>query len=170
MPSIIKIPVKFGALGAAVIVLIFLVYYFMGSNPVIEMDMLDLFILPIFLFFGIKEYRDRFNQGLLEFWQGMTVGFFVYILIAGLSALFIWVFIDLIDTSIVEEYIADRLKGLHEIKEKIIEEMGEDLFHESVDKVGNTTSRDIALDGFLKKSAIGFLLTSVLSVVLKRKK
>ncbi|MFY0627896.1 MAG: DUF4199 domain-containing protein [Reichenbachiella sp.] len=169
MPPIFKSSVKFGAIGAGVIAFIFLAYYVLGSNPLIEMDMIDVFILPIFLFFGIKEYRERYNNQLLEFWQGMTVGFFVYTTMATVSAVFIWIFIDAIDVSLTENFVSDRLASLHEIKNKIIEEMGQDSFAETVREVGNTSSIDVAMDGFLKKLVIGFLLTSVISVIMKRK-
>lgn len=164
----VKVSVKFGLLGAAVNIVIFLVYFFLGYNPLLEMGALDIFILPVFLFFGVKEYRDVVNGRLLDFWQGMTVGFIIYSFIAVIFAMFIWLFLE-IDTALVEEYISDRLHKTHESKEMIIDKMGQGAFDDTVREIGNMTISDLVLDGLFKKAGIGFLLTSLITVVMKRK-
>ncbi|MEQ6122030.1 DUF4199 domain-containing protein [Reichenbachiella sp. MALMAid0571] len=166
---LITIPAKFGAFGAIMVVVMFLVFYLSGSNPLMEMGMFDFFIIPIFLFFGIKEYKDNYNHRLLEFWQGMTAGFVVYFTLACLTSIFIFAFLNLSDPSIMENYTADRLSILEEKKEAIIKEMGEATFIESQKEVQNITIGDLIFDNFLKKTFVGLLLTIMIAVIMKKK-
>lgn len=164
----IKIAFKYGLMGSAVLLIIFFIYYFTGSNPLIEMDFLDVFVLPVFLFFGVKEYRDVVNNKVLAFWQGMSVGFIIYGTIAILVPLITWVVLAL-DSSIAADYIADLLQSLAENKETLIEKLGQEKYEKTVSDAGSTTNYYLVLDILLKKLATGFLLTSVISVVMKRK-
>lgn len=162
-------PIKFGVTGAALIISMFLVFYFSSANPLVEMGMFDFFILPIFLFLGIKEYRDTFNNKLLEFWQGMTLGFFCYLVIAILTSLFILFFVTVINPDVLDTYVVSRLEILESGRENIIEKMGENSYQESLLEIKNITLSDVILDNFLKKTMIGMLLTIMISIITKRK-
>jgi len=166
---LVTIPAKFGAFGAIMVIIMFFVFYFSGSNPLMEMGMFDFFIIPIFLFFGIKEFKDTYNNRLLEFWQGMTAGFVVYFTLACLTSVFIFSFLSLSDPEIMENYTADRLSILEEKKEAIIKEMGESTFIESQEEVRNLTIGDLTFDNFLKKTFVGLLLTIMIAVIMKKK-
>ena len=165
----ISIPIKFGIAGSVLIITMFLVFYFSSTNPLIEMGMFDFFILPIFLFLGIKEYRDTFNNKLLEFWQGMTIGFICYLTIALVTSLFVLFFVTVINPDIFDTYVASRLEILEEGRVNIIEKMGEASYQESFLEIQQISLSDIILDNFLKKSMIGMLLTIMISIIVKRK-
>ncbi len=169
MAPLVKVPVRFGLMGVGVLLGIFLIYYFSGNNPLIEMDMLDLFIVPIFLYFGVREYRDNFNNGKMEFWQGMTAGLFIYMIIAAVFSGVLFLFLEYLDTSLAESYIDSKLAELSDSEQKIIEEMGQASYDEMVTSTTATTVKVLVLDTFLRKVAIGFFLTSVISIVMKRK-
>jgi len=166
---IMKVPLKYGTIGAGMIALMFFIFYAAGTNPLVEMQLFDFFILPVFLFFGLKEYRDAYNQRLMEFWQGMTVGFIVYFTIALLSSSLTWVFVQWVDSSLLASYIANSLSELDQKKVEIIKRMGEDTFLTSQQGVRATNIFDLALDSFLKKTAVGLLLTIMISVIMRRK-
>ncbi|MCV9387559.1 DUF4199 domain-containing protein [Reichenbachiella ulvae] len=169
MRDLLKISARYGLIGSALIIIMFLVFYFSDENPLQELQMFDLFIIPIFVFFGVKEFRDRYNGELLKYWEGMTTGTIIALLIAGITALFLYLFVGWIDTSLLPEHIEILLGNLEETRDKIVEEMGADSYIESYEKVKGTTLRDIVIDSFAKKIIIGFLITSVVAVVLKRK-
>ncbi|MBU2914420.1 DUF4199 domain-containing protein [Reichenbachiella agariperforans] len=168
MRDLFRISLRYGLIGSALIIIMFMVFYFSGENPLQELQMFDLFIIPIFIFFGLKEYRDRYNGHLLQYWQGMTAGSIVYLTIGFVTALFMYVFIQF-DTDLISEHVAIMLKGLEDTQTKIVEEMGANSYIESYEKVKATTASDVILDSLVKKIIIGFLITSVASVVLKRK-
>lgn len=169
MRDLLKISARYGLIGSALIVIMFLVFYFSDENPLQELQMFDLFIIPIFVFFGVKEFRDRYNGELLQYWEGMTTGTIISLLIASITALFLYIFMAWIDSGLLPEHIQLMLNGLEETRDKIVEEMGADSYIESYDKVKVTTIQDIIVDSFAKKIIIGFLITSVVAVVLKRK-
>jgi hypothetical protein len=162
-------PVKFGLIGTGIHIFIFFIYYFIGANPLIEMYTIDIFILPVFLYFGIREYRDYNNNKLLSFGQGMTAGLILYVLIATLTAVFAYFFLEYGDSGLMESYVQNRITKLTGNEQKIIEEMGQASYDESLNQLKVTTSKTLALDNFLKRIAIGFLLTSIISMVMKRK-
>jgi hypothetical protein len=164
-----KVPAKFGVFGAAMIIIMFFIFHFSGSNPLTEMGFVDFFIIPIFLFFGIKEFKDSYNQKLLEYWEGMTAGFVVYITIAILTSLFIFLFINLSESDIVDNYIVNKLEILEDKKDGIIEEMGEETYLRSKEGITSISIFDITLDNFLKKTFIGLLLTIMIAVIMRRK-
>lgn len=164
-----KVPAKFGAFGAAMIIIMFFIFHFSGSNPLTEMSLFDFFIIPIFLFFGIKEFKDTYNQKLLEYWEGMTAGFVVYFSIAILTSLFIFLFMHLSESDIMDDYIANKLEILEGKKDGIIEEMGEETYLESEKGIKGTSIFVITLDNFLKKTFIGLLLTIAIAVIMRRK-
>lgn len=166
---LVKVPAKFGAFGAVMVIAMFLLFYFSGSNPLIEMGMFDFFIIPIFLFFGIKEFKDSYNRRTLEFWQGMTAGFVVYFTVALVSSFFIFLFLSFTDGEIMDNYISDRLTILEEKREAIIEEMGEPTYAESETEIKSITPIDIVFDNFLKKTFVGLLLTIMIAVIMRKK-
>ena len=169
MRDLFRTSLRYGLIGSAMIVIMFLVFYFSGENPLQELQMFDLFIIPIFVFFGVKEFRDRFNGKLLEYWQGMTSGVIIFLVLGLVTSVFIYVFTQWVEAAMVTDYVASRVEILEETRTKIVEQMGAESYIESYDKVKNTTQSDIILDSFLKKIIIGFLITTVVAVVLKRK-
>ncbi len=166
---LIKVPAKFGAFGSAMVIVMFLVFYFTGNNPLVEMEMFDFFIIPIFLFFGIKEFKDSYNQRLLEYWQGMTAGFVVYTSIAVITSLFLILFLSLDGTELLDGYTADRMAILEEQKDGIVEEMGEATYLQSQQDIENLSAGDIIFDNFLKKMFTGLLLTIMIAVIMRKK-
>lgn len=168
MKPLFQVPLKFGLIGAGINMLMFFVLHWTGTNPLLEMRVFDFFIIPVFIFFGIKEFRDTFNQGLMEFWQGMTVGFFIYGLIALLYSGFLWLSLQFVNPEMLQFYITESLNVINENKDLLTEEMGVENYQNSYNEVSKTTSFDLVIDSFVKKAGIGFLLTSVLSTVLKK--
>ncbi len=166
--KLIAIPLKYGAIGGGFLVLLFLIFYFFDLDPLTNIKIIDAIIICIFTFFATKEFRDRYNDRQLHFWQGMTVGMINYLSIALISALFILIMTSIVDTGMVPEYVAGRVALLIENKENLIETMNQDTFQNALDGVKTTTSFDLALDDFLKKSIIGLFLTIIISVILRK--
>ncbi len=166
---LVSVPLKFGITGSIMIIVMFVVFYFSSENPLGEISTFDFFILPIFLFLAIKEYRDTYNAKLMEFWQGMTVGFGTYISIAIITSLFILLFVSVINPDILDTYVASRIDILVEGKEGMIADIGEQAYLESLSEVKLVSLADVVLDNFLKKLMLGLFLTIAVSVIMKRK-
>jgi len=166
---LISVPLKFGSTGAILIIIMFLVFYFSNDNPLGQMGMFDFFILPIFLFLGIKEYRDTYSGRLLEFWQGMTLGFIIYLSMAIITSLFILFFVSVINPEVMNTYVVSRIDILNESKVGMIEDISEQAFLDSLAEIRSLSLADIVLDNFLKKALLGLGLTIAIAVIMKRK-
>lgn len=166
--KLVAVPLKYGALGGSMVILLFLTFYFLDINPLTSIKIVDAFILAIFIFFSLKEFRDQYNNRKLHFWQGMTGGIINYLTIAVISSTFIFVMTVIIDPELTTKFIETSIALLNENKQTLIEEMDEATFEEAMAGVSETTGFDLALDDFLKKSIIGLFLTIIISVILRK--
>jgi hypothetical protein len=167
--QLIAVPVRFGAIAGALTIVLFLVLYQMEVNPLVEARIVDLVLIPIFLYFGLKDFRDYRNGGILHYWQGMTVGVIIYLLMALISSVWIMAFLEFIDPELLGQYILDRIELLEGSRLQIVEQMGEQAFLDSKEELKRITPFDLALDDILKKSIIGLMLTIMISVILRKK-
>jgi hypothetical protein len=165
---LVSVPLKYGAIGGAMIAGLFLIFYFFGKNPLIEIKYIDIPFLAIFIFFSLKEFRDRYNDRELHFWQGVSGGVLTYLTIAMISAFFILVLTVLIDPGITTNYIESRVALLNENKQTLIDSIDEQAYFDALEGVKKTTPLDLAFDDFLKKSIIGLFLTIIIAVILRK--
>ncbi len=166
--KLISIPLKYGAIGGGLVIILFLVFYFLGKNPIIEIKFVDILLLGIFIFFCLKEFRDRHNNRELHFWQGVTGGMITYFTIAIISSIFILILLVIIDPNLTTNYIESRIALLNENKDTLIESINEQAYIDAVAGVKETTPLDLAIDDFLKKSIIGLFLTIIIAVILRK--
>ena len=167
---LIGLPFRYAFIGVFLYGTLFLLLYFMDYNPLVVGRPWDFgfLLIPVLVFFSIKDFKTNYNAGELRFWQGMTCGFFTYFLLALGASLFIYLFLSFADQELLNGYIHDRLQLLYNSKEQFIEQLGEDLYHEQVDKMSNTTAFIVALDDFWKKLVIGLFLTILISAILRK--
>lgn len=166
--KLVAVPLKFGVIGGFMVCLLILIFYKLDLDPLVNIKIADVLILSIFIFFALKEFRDRHNNRQLHFWQGMTGGVINYLTIAAVSAIFILVLTVIIDPEMTTNYIASRIELLNENKQKLVDTMDEESYLDAVAGVKGTTGFDLALDDFLKKSIIGLFLTIIISVILRK--
>ena len=166
---LLAVPIKYGLVGGILSVLIFIIIYVLGKNPLIIYRDFDFsfLLLPIFIAFSIKEFRDNWNNRSLKFGEGMSVGFINYLIVASISGLFIFIFLN-IESSMLAEYISDRSLLIVNIKEDMVKTMGQELYQKTYDDLQGTTAYVIALDDFLKKIIIGLFLTIIISIIFKK--
>lgn len=146
--NLVKIPMRYGVFGGCVVVLLFLMFYFLDLNPLVNIKLIDVFILAIFIFFALKDYRDSYNNRQLHFWQGMTGGVINYLSLAFISATFVYVMTAIIDPDLTTKYIEGRIELLNQNKQTLVETMDEATYLEAIAGVEKTTPIDLALDDF----------------------
>ncbi|MFY0653721.1 MAG: DUF4199 domain-containing protein [Cyclobacteriaceae bacterium] len=166
---LIIVPLKFGFFGAVMVVILFFLLYFTGANPLLDMKMFDFFILPIFLFFATKEFRDTHNSRQAEFWHGMTVGFVTYLTYALTATVVLVLFLFLADQQIFDDYVINTVAEATKNKEQTIEKLGEAAYNETLIKLKETSKTDVILDFLIKKLIIGLMLTIMIAVIMRRK-
>ncbi len=162
------VALRFSLIGIALSISLFFLIYAMGRNPISDGKMFDIIMFPIIIFFSLKEFRDFRNKGELRFWQGLTLGFMKTFIIAIASANFIYAFTQWISPEVLEEYRESRYILFTENKETLIEDLNEGNYNRILAEINQISTADVALDDFYKKMLIGFFVTIIISVTLRR--
>lgn len=157
----------FGFSGAGLCLLGMLVLYFLDVEPVSMNLIMGYFFTPIFVFFAIKSFRDTYNQGELYFSQGMTVGFFVYTLMALLSALYIFIFLQ-VEPQAFDTFRQVNLDLMTDNQVVLKEQLNESAYAETYSSVAGMSRWDVAINDFLRKIFPGLFFTIIISIILKR--
>jgi hypothetical protein len=164
----VVVSLRYALVATLLSIIVFAGLYFFGENPLLQGRFFDFIVIPLFLFFSIKEFKDRKNGGFLQFWQGMTVGFFVYFGLALLFAVFIYIYIQFVDFNVFTDYIQDRIALIQGNKVNLIEQMGEETYYRTLDQMEKVRPLDVAIDDFYKKNLIGFFFATIISVILRK--
>ena len=159
---------KYGLAGGGVAIVLFLALWGLKVNPLDALRLFDFVMIPLFLFFALKELRDYRLGGKMLFWQGMTASFFCYTTLALISALFIFIFLTYADTALLVRHQQENLVVLTEDPQKWIGEVGQQAYDKALEEIRKLTVLDLALDDFLKKVLIGLFFTGIFTLILKK--
>lgn len=166
--QLFKVPFKYGVAGGIISLLLFLTLYFLEENPLSAIRLFDFLLIPLFIFFSLKEYRDYRNAGKMAYWEGMTVGFVCYGLIALISASSILFFLEMIDPELFAQHKQENITILTQDPQEWVEQLGKEDYEEALEDVRGITPVSLAVDDFVKKILVGLFLTSIISIFLKR--
>lgn len=169
LPVPVQVALKYGFFMALLLGAVLIGFFYIGRHPLLIPVIYDvrILLLAVFIFFAVKEFRDYQNNGVLHFWQGMLVGLVLTITVGFLMMLIIFAFGTLED-NLLSTYITETEVQLESSKEKFIEAIGEEAYKNSVRNLPSTTLGDLALDYYLKSFGIGFLLSIIISIILRR--
>ena len=163
-----KVPLKYGIAGGVIAIILFLSLYYTDSDPLSSIRVFDFFLIPLFVFFTLKELRDYKYGGKMLYWQGMTAGFLCYVIIAIISALTIWLYLSAVDPELFVQHKQENIAILTEDPGKWVGQLGQEKYEEAVEDVKAITPFSLAADDFVKKSLIGLFLTTVIALFIKR--
>ena len=157
----------FGFAAGLICVMGFVVMYLLEIEPISMVLILGYIITPVFVFSGIKLFRDRHNGGELFFSQGMTVGFFVYTIMAVISAAFIGVFLVWAPDVFVA-FKTMNIELLNEKKDVLVAQLNQEAFDQTYESIRQMSIMDVVMNDFLRKVIPGLLFTILISIILKR--
>ncbi len=165
-----KVSLKYGITGFAVLLFSYFILSAFGVNPLLDISsfFFDGFIFFWFIYFAQKEYKDYRNDGILHFWQGMTISFFVYAIISILYLIFLITKMNF-DSSVLERYILETTRLLGDQKNMIISRLGQEVFNQQMERVKNITVSEVIFSVFVKKIAVGLLISPVVSIILRKR-
>jgi hypothetical protein len=166
---LVRVSLFYGLFGGVVMIILIIGLQYVGRNPLTDIRVVDLVILSVFLFFAMREYRDRYNDRILYYWQGVSIGILTFLTIALISATFIYILTEFIKPEMVSQYIDSRLDLLQQNKQQLVSTINETAYNKALEGVKQTTSADLGLDDLLKKSFIGLFLTIIIAVILRKK-
>ncbi len=164
-----NVGLQYAGVAAFLMIIVFLVSYYIGVHPFVEMSHLffDLFIYGLVIFFALNEFKKVINEGILHFWQGMTIGFFVNIFSCGIYVIFLFLILNL-DENILNSYQQQAVDFLEIKSVQYIKSFGEEQYQNQLETIQETTILDLLLIGGLKKFISAMLITPVFSIM-KRK-
>jgi hypothetical protein len=165
----VKISIKYAiTCGIFLLILFFLTRYF-GVDPFIDLGQLlfDLLIFFIFIYFAQNEFKKYHHGGILHFWQGMTIGFMVYLPGVLFFCGGLWIAM-LIDPEILTSYQQAAMKLLEDQSKMYIEQFGEDQYLEQQKAIENTTISSMIFTALIKKILVGLFITPVVSIILRK--
>ena len=158
---------KFGLIGGVFCVAAFVIFKLLGMDPTKLSMLFGYFLIPFFLFIGIRFYRNQVNQGLLSFSEGMSIGFLIYSIIGLVSGLGIWIIL-MFSPSLYEEIKTKKIEILIENKDLIVEQMGLESYETTNKSLLEMTAFDIAMNDFIWKIIPGLFFTIIISIILRR--
>jgi hypothetical protein len=158
---------KFSLIGGMFCLLAFILFGSLGYDAANFSMLLGYILIPIFLFIGIRYFKNGYNNGFLSFAHGMTVGFLIYMGIALVSGLGILVFL-MLNPEAFEALKNLKLQVLEVNEEMIKSQVGEESFAITLLNVQNMKPLDIALNDFLWKIVPGLFFTIIISIILRK--
>ena len=103
-----KIVWRFGLYAAFLLIVLFLLKFaILGNDNWALQEVLgwaSMVLGLLFVFFGIKHYRDHVNQGVLSFGKGMKVGLLIILIPTVAFGIFDVVYIKLINPDFFDKY------------------------------------------------------------------
>jgi hypothetical protein len=154
-----------GLLASALLIAMF----YMGVHPLLISPFMDfrIFLFGVFIFFALKEFRNYYQQGLLYFWQGLIGGFFVVFFTTLLAAAGLWIF-GTVEPEFVKRYIEEFTLYLKTFSEEDIGRIGKSVYERNLEWLPSTHIADLVQTYFVQGMIIGFFVSIILSVVLRR--
>ena len=155
------------------LIVFFLITLGIGKNLSFELQevigYVGIILCLIFVYFGIRQYRDKVNGGLLSFGQGIKVGLLIVLLPAVLFGIFDVAYSTYINPGFYDEYCTAQLAKLqqsvsaaeYEIKSKQIKAQME-LFK------NNPLFQFFVMA--LTVIIVGFIITVISSLILRKNK
>lgn len=166
MDRYLKAAYLLGIIGGVSCGFAFMVFYWLGAEPISFTEIFGYILIPIFVFLGIRNFKVAMNDGELMFGQGMTVGFFVYSILAFISAMIIFIMLH-VDVAVFHEYKSANLSLLEQKRLEIVEQLGEESYNTTWGNMSQMTIFDVSLNDLLRKLIPGLFFTIIISIILK---
>lgn len=169
IPPIVRIPKFYGLIGAALGFVLLIILYYIGRHPFLIIPLFDfrVALFAVFMYFILKELRDYYFAGLLFFWQGMIAcGIFVLTYGIVASAL-VWIF-GINVPQFVIQYIELATNQVLTYPKDTIDQIGKEVYQQALADLKKTTAFNLASLYLRQCVMIGFFVSIILSVILRR--
>ena len=169
MRPFVRVPLVNGAIAGALGAVLTIVLYYLSGHPFLIPVYLDFRILlfGFFIFFTLKEFRDLHQEGILYFWQGLIISFIFVNIFGAVAGGLLWIF-ALIVPAFVSDYIRSQTEILSNMPQEIIDRIGKDVYDRNLELLPATNAFDLASLYFTQSLIIGFFISIILSVILRR--
>lgn len=147
---------KFGSYGLITGFIIFILHLTLGidnldysTNEIL--GYVSIFLSLSFIFFGLKHYRDKINNGVLSLGKAITIGVLISVLVGIGIAVADFVYTKFIDPEFFSRY------------EQMMKDQG------NADQIVEMTSSMAAVFMLVLVTIIGFIISLISGLILQRK-
>lgn len=166
-----KTIIRYGSYGAITICVLFLLsWYVMSDLSFASQEVLgyaSMIIALLFVFFGIKHYRDNENNGKVVFKKALTIGILISLITAVVFGILDVIYTEVLNPTFMDDYYNSTVEQMkvsmspEEFKLKLAElESQKDLFSNPLFTFGLMT---------MTVFVIGFIISLISSLILQRK-
>jgi len=146
---------KYGLYGFLVGLIIFILHLTLGKNLSYStneiLGYVSIFLSLSFVFFGIKHYRDKVNEGIISFGKALLIGISISALVALGIAIADFIYTKFINPDWFDSYY------------QMMEDAGKK------DEIMEMTSLTAGIFMFVLVTVIGFIISLISSLILQRK-
>lgn len=128
---------------------------------------LTILVSMIFVFLGIRHYRDHVNNGLLSFGQGLKIGILIVLIPAIFFGLFDLLYSKVLNPSWQSEYLAHYTEKLRKATPPDKLQAALDKLNSQMEMFNNPVMEFLLM--FVTVFIIGFIVTVISSLTLMRK-
>jgi hypothetical protein len=166
---LLAVSVRNGAVAGVLAVVLVILMYYTGFHPLLISPFLDfrIVLFGVFIFFSLKEFRDYYQNGQLYFWQGLIGSLVVVALANSISSLGLYIFGSL-EPQFVESYIKEITAYLKTFGPEDIERIGKNIYERNLSLLPSTHISTLAMTYLFQGFVIGFFVSIILSVILRR--
>jgi hypothetical protein len=169
IPPLVRVPLRFGVIGGVLGFVLLVVLYYIGRHPFLIHVVFDfrVALFGIFIFFTLRELREYHFKGILYFWQGMIACLVFVLTYEIIASLLIWIFsinVPAFVSSYIELY-TNQVKGY---PQDVIDQIGKENYESVLQQVKTVSGSDLAMLYFGQGLIIGFFISIILSVILRR--
>jgi hypothetical protein len=148
--------IKYGLYGLLTGAIIFTLHLVLGINNLDYstneiLGYVSIFLSLSFVFFGIKHYRDKINNGSITLGKAIAIGVLISLLVGIGIAIADFIYTKFIDPSFFDNY------------EKMLIEQGRE------DEIFEMTSGAAAIFMLILVTIIGFIISLISGLILQRK-
>jgi hypothetical protein len=147
---------KFGSYGLATGFIIFILHLTLGINNLDYstneiLGYVSIFLSLSFIFFGLKHYRDKVNNGVLTLGKAIIIGVLISVLVGLGIAIADFIYTKFIDPDFFNRY------------EEMMKDQGQ------ADQIMEMTSATAAVFMLILVTIIGFIISLISGLILQRK-
>lgn len=166
---LVMVMLRFGLIAGALITLLMIGFFYLGQHPLLVSPYLDFRILlfGVFIYFGVREFREVHHNGLLYFWQGM-IGSYLLVFISMLVASAGVLIFSQAEPRFVSSFVETYTTYLKSFAPEDIERIGKQAYEGKLASVSLMNGMQLAQSYFIQGIVIGLFVGVILSAILRK--
>jgi len=169
MSALKKTAIKYAVICGVMMIISHLIQDSAGLKPLVSLNsfFIDLIMFFGFVFFANKEFKEYKNGGVLHFWQGISIGLIIILTSCVIFSVFLATYYT-INESAFNNYLQETQIHFEKLREASLEQMTVEQFETQKKNYLKTTVSDLVIGKFFTKLVIGFLMTPLVAIVLRK--